>query len=199
MKTPLLILGAGGHGRVLLELVSGARGFLDPEKSLHGRTVNGLKVLGGDSLLSGFRPSTVRLVNGVGVASGVAARRGLFIGLSAKGFKFATVVAPSALVSSFVELGEGAQVLTGAIVHPNARIGRNAVINTAAVVEHDCVVGDHAFVGPGAILCGGVTLEESAFLGAGCVLYPGVKVGRGARVAAGAVLKKNLRAGATAR
>ena len=76
----------------------------------------------------------------------------------------------SAAIASDATLGDGAQVMAGAVIQPAARIGRNVLVNTRAVVEHDCVVGDHAHVAPGAVLCGGVSIGESAHIGAGAVI-----------------------------
>ena len=200
MKT--IILTAGGHASVLAAVLreKGVRvaGFTDSNTTLHGKAVEGAKILGDDASLDRLKPSAARLVNGLGVARDVSARRRLFESFRARGFRFPPVAAKSAWVSRSAELGEGAQVLTRAVVHPRARIGENAVINTCAIVEHDAVIGAHAFVSPGAIVCGGARVGASAFIGAGAVILPGVSVGDGARLGAGSVATRDVPAGATA-
>jgi UDP-perosamine 4-acetyltransferase len=193
----VVILGAGGHGRVVLEALRGSKvrglaGFADPKAR---GTVDGLRVLGGDEVLE--RLPRARLVNGVGAASETGARRRLYERLRARGRRFLAVVAPSAFVARTARLGEGCQVLTGAVVHPGATVGENAVVNTAAVIEHDATVGAHAFVGPAAVLCGAAAVGEGAFIGAGAVLLPGVSVGARAVVGAGAVVTRRVPAGKT--
>lgn len=192
MTEPVVVAGAGGHARVLIEALRQAGvpilGLLDPLEALWGTEVDGVRVLGGDDKA----PAGAALVNGVGGAASTAARRKLFDSFKAAGRRFAVVAAPSAAVARAAELAEGCQVLTRAVVHPGSSIGLNAVVNTAAVVEHDCRVGAHAFVGPGAVLCGGVAVGEGAFIGAGAVVLPGIAIGARALVAAGAVVHHDV-------
>lgn len=196
-----IILGAGGHAAVLAAVLreSGVRvaGFTDASAALCGKSVEGAKVLGGDEVLASLKPSAVRLFNGLGAAKDAAARRGLYEAFFVRGFRFPAVAAKSAWIAKSALLGEGAQVLTRAVVHPRARIGENAVINTCAIIEHDAVVGAHAFVSPGAVVLGGAAIGEGAFVGALAVILPGVKVGARARVGAGATVTKDVPADAT--
>ncbi len=80
---------------------------------------------------------------------------------------------PSAIVSSDLRRGRGAQIMAGAIIQPGCKIGHNVLINTRASVDHDCTIGDHVHIAPGAILCGNVTVGEGAFIGAGAVVTEG--------------------------
>jgi sugar O-acyltransferase (sialic acid O-acetyltransferase NeuD family) len=196
LSASVIILAAGGHGRVLLaalrERGEKVAGFTDQNPSLHGQEVDGTKVLGGDDAAS----ENSSLVNGIGAAGDTSARRGLYERFKSKGFSFKTVLGAGAYIDSTARLGEGAQVLTRAVLHPGCLVGENAVVNTGAIIEHDGRVGAHAFVGPGAVLCGGACVEADAFVGAGAVLLPGVRVGTGAVVAAGAVVTANVDAGA---
>lgn len=198
----LLVIGAGGHARVLIEALrssgAGARieGCLDEKPALHGRELDGAPVLGGDALLERYPPERFALVNALGAVSDTRKRRAVFDSCRAKGYVFLPVVAASAVIAATARLDDGSQALTRAVVHPGASVGANAVINTAAVIEHDSSVGPHAFVGPAAVLCGGVSVGEGAFIGAGALLLPGVRVGDGALVSAGAVVRKDVPAGA---
>ena len=196
-----LILGAGGHGRVVLEAlrsggVTAACAFLDPRPALRGKKVDGAKVIGGDDLLASRKPAKTALVNGVGSDGSTAARRKVYERASSLGFRFPVVVAASAVVSKLARLEDGAQVLTRAVVHPGALIGVDAVVNTGAIVEHDAVVGAHAFVGPGAVLLGGCRVGAGAFVGSVAVVLPGITVGADAVVGAGAVVVCDVPAGA---
>lgn len=200
MKAPkVLILGAGGHGRVVLEALrskQSAAAFLDASEELQGRSVDGVRVEGGDEKLEKLSPRKIVLVNGVGADADVGRRRAVFESARAKGFRFPPVVAGSAVVSTLARLDEGAQILTRAIVHPGASVGENVVVNTAAVVEHDVELGAHAFVGPGAVLLGGCRVGRSCFVGGGAVVLPGVSIGDGALIGAGAVVTADVPAGA---
>lgn len=186
-----IVLGAGGHARVVASVLRQRRGlqlagFTDAARELWGRVIDGVKVLGGDEKAG--RPGAAALFNGLGVGRDVSARRRLYESLKARGHRFPALVAASAVVDRTAELGNGCQILTRAVVHPGASIGENAVINTSAVVEHDCRVGAHAFVSPGAVLLGAAQIGAGAFVGAGACVLIGVKIGEGAVVAAGAVV-----------
>lgn len=194
MAAEILILGAGGHGRVVLEALRSRKrsaAFLDPR---HGKSVDGAKVLGGDEILD--RRPRASLANGVGANGDTALRRKVYERASAKGFRFPPVVAASAVVSRLTRLEDGAQVLTRAVVHPGAVIGVNSVINTGAIIEHDAVIGAHAFIGPMAVLLGGVRVGAGAFIGSVAVVLPGVSIGAGATVGAGSVVLSDVPAGA---
>lgn len=198
---PLIIVGAGGHGRVLADAlrVAGAcvLGFTDSDANLQAATVDGLSVLGTDEVLAGFSVDEVVLVNGVGSAGLPTARRALGERLRAEGWRFGTVVHPKAIVAEGAVLEEGAQVMAGAVVQPGARIGRNAVVNTGAVVDHDCEIGAYVHVAPGATLSGGVVVGEDSHVGTGAVVVQGVRLGPRTMVAAGAVVVRSDAGGAT--
>lgn len=194
----IIVVAAGGHGRVLIDalLASGARvrGLVDPAL-VAGSSVMDTVVLGGDEVLDRVEPSQCWLVNGLGANPSTVARATVYRRLVARGYRFATVVHPSAVVAHASELGEGCQIMARVVVQCGARIGRNVVVNTAASLDHDAIVGDDAFIAPGAILCGNVELGEGAFVGAGAILLPGVRVGAGAVIAAGALVRSDFPAG----
>lgn len=198
---PVIILGAGGHARVVLDALdsSGRRaaGLIDPNRTLWGSELDGVKIAGGDDKLASFPPDRFDAVIGVGAARDTRRRRQVQEAAAAAGYALPSIVAASAVVARSARLGDGVQVLTRAVVHPGAEIGPGTIINTAAIVEHDCAVGPYAFVGPAAVLCGAVRLGEGAFVGAGAVVLPGVKIGVGALVAAGAVVRRDVAEGAT--
>ena len=143
----ILILGAGGHGRVLASalLLGGYRviGFLDAAESTWGSRCLDLPVFGNDERLADFPPGQVQLANGIGSVGLPALRRRIFGAQRAKGYNFASVIHPRAIVSPDVELGHGVQVMAGAVIQTGARIGDNVIVNTGAIVDHDCVIGAH--------------------------------------------------------
>jgi sugar O-acyltransferase (sialic acid O-acetyltransferase NeuD family) len=193
-------MGAGGHGRVALDalLTSGVAvaGILDPGLRA-GEQVFGMNVCGGDEWLERLSPADVLLVNGVGVNPDTGSRSRLFEKLKVRGFEFVAVRHPTAVVARECSLGEGLQIMAGAVVQNRARIGANVVINTRASVDHDCVVDAHAFIAPGAVLGGEVTVGVSAFVGAGAVVLPRVQIGTNAVVGAGSVVIRDVPAGWT--
>lgn len=191
----LLVIGAGGHGRVVSSalLLAGRRviGFLDADRALWGTSKMDLPVIGGDVCLRDFSPESVRLVNGIGSTAYSQIRKKIFEDRKGKGFSFESVIHPSASVSPSATLGEGAHVMAGAVIQVGAKIGCNVIINTGAIVDHDCVIGAHTHVAPGATLSGGVTIGRNCHIGAGAVVIQSVELGDESMVAAGAVVIRN--------
>lgn len=196
----LVMLGAGGHAKVLQALAVAAGrhwlGVCDPVLARGGeREWRGLPVLGGDDALERLHPATA-LVNGVGQTVGDARRRRLYEECRGKGFRFPLLVHPAAWMAADTAAEDGVQVMAGAVVQPGCSIGGNSIVNTRASIDHDCRLGAHVHIAPGATLCGGVHVGDGAFIGAGAVVLPGVRIGAGAIVAAGATASRDLAAGA---
>ncbi|MBU6953033.1 acetyltransferase [Hahella sp. HN01] len=196
MNKPVLLIGGGGHARVLMDILilSGAEviGVLDPGFAQGTQLWRGVEVLGGDERLSDYDPSTVDLVNALGYLPGKMARNQLFAKLSSQGYCFPTLVHPHAVLSDDISLGEGCQIMAGAILQPGCVIGANTIVNTRAVIEHDCVVGPDNHIAPGAVLCGGVQTENGVFVGSHATVLPQVRIGVNALIGAGAVAAKDI-------
>ena len=204
----IVIVGAGDHARVLVDVIKGKRfsefeeweivALTDDNPEMHGRTVRGIRVVGGRQTLPELKQQGVEYaLVGVGLSSGTDARAAIYQELKKEGFQFPIVLHPSALVASHVEIGAASVILAGTIVGTGCQIGRNVIINVGASVSHDCCIGDHTVVSDRACLTGGIRVEEGAVIGAGATLNPYVAIGRNAIVGAGAVVTKNVRANTT--
>jgi UDP-perosamine 4-acetyltransferase len=191
----IVLIGVGGHGRVVLDSLlrqgRNVTGALDPA-IVAGSEILGVVIFGNDSWLNDQVPSNFLLANGVGAVPRSPNRRNLYTTLTVRGFEFASVCHPSAIVGLGVELGMGSQLMAGAVVQTGTSIGVNAIVNTKASIDHDCRIADHAFVGPGAILCGGVSVGMGAFVGAGVTVLPGVQIGSNVVIGAGSLVTRNI-------
>jgi UDP-perosamine 4-acetyltransferase len=187
-------LGAGGHAKMVVEILAAAGevevvGLLDPRRELWGRDVAGVRVLGGDELLDAQRDAGVRhAFIGLGSASDTRARRRLYELARSKGFEVVSAVDPSAHVAPSARIGSAVTIMPRAAVNAEAVLGEDVVVNTGAIVEHDCRIGDHVHVASGATLASGVVVEDGAHIGAGATVIQGVRIGRGSVVGAGAVV-----------
>lgn len=199
---PVLILGGGGHARVLLEAL-GLMGFnrplavLDRRAETWGGLFHGLPVLGGDDLLPRLASlGCAQFLVGQGSVGDNRPRRRLFNLALEHGLTPLNVMHPLAYLAPSALAGPGAQLMAGAIVNTAARLGANVLVNCGAIVEHDCVVADHAHVASGARLSGGVQVGEAAHIGTGAVIKEWLCIGAGALVAAGAAVIAPVPAGA---
>jgi sugar O-acyltransferase (sialic acid O-acetyltransferase NeuD family) len=156
-------------------------------------------VLGGDDIVNKFSHSEIQLVNGLGSIGIPSKRQHLYEKFKGMGYTFATTVHPSAVVASDVILGEGSQIMAGAVIQPGCVIGINGVINTRSSIDHDCTIDDHVHIAPGVTLSGGVSVASCSHIGTGATVIQGVVIGRGCLVAAGAVVTKDIADGVMVR
>jgi sugar O-acyltransferase (sialic acid O-acetyltransferase NeuD family) len=206
---PLVIIGAGGHGREVLDVVE-AVNAVQPTFTVLGLVADhadrellarrGAVHLGSvDQLLDGRLadvPSDTVVVIAVGDP---VTRKALADRLPSTTYAPApALVHPAATIGADVRLGEGVVLAAGARVTTNVTIGRHVQVNVGAVVSHDCVVAEHATLSPGVLVNGSVTIGEGAFLGTGAIVTPGRTLGPWSIVGAGAVVVHDVPAGVTA-
>lgn len=189
MEKQVIIIGAGGHGKVIADIVLAAGdrvlGFLD-DGLTKGVLVCDIPVLGG--VEDYVRFPEAEFVIAIGNA---AVRRRMAESL--RGVTWHTAVHPAAVVSKLdAVIGPGTVVMAGAVVNPGARIGSHCIINTGSVVEHDNRIGDFVHISVGAKLAGTVTIGDDAWIGIGAVVSNNLSVCGGAMVGAGAVVVKNI-------
>lgn len=196
MKKPIILLGSGGHARVLLSVLRRREveilGITDPSRTA-GETWLGCKVLGQDGAIHGYDPNVVRLVNGIGSLPGDGGLRSrLFEAFTQQGYTFQNVIDPTALIADDVSLGEGVQIMAGSIIQPGARIGENTIINTGSIIEHDCHVGCHVHIAPGVACSGGIEIGDHVHLGTGAIVIQGITIGAHTVVGAGGIVTQAI-------
>ena len=192
---PLCVsLGGGGHARILIDALRGSGAatpyaVLERDRTRWGGDLLGVPIAGGDDLLAGLPGTGVScFVVGVGGVGANSARRRLFALGRSHGLAPLTVRHPSAICSTWAEIGPGCALCPAAVVNAGAVVGANVIVNTGAIVEHDCVIGDHVHVATGARLAGAVRIGEGAHIGAGATVRQQIVIGEGAVVGAGAVV-----------
>ena len=160
----LILVGAGGHARVVLDTALQA-GFAplgvltregEPQRL-------GLARLGGDDWIDENRTDAAFHI-AFGPIPGVAVRESLFARITANGLALPPICSPGAFLSSTATIGDGTLVVWGAVVNAGAVVGRNCIVNTRAIVEHDATVGDHCHLAPGSIVCGDVRIGDKVII-----------------------------------
>ena len=198
MNSGLLIIGAGGHGRVVADIAEqlgdwSQLAFLDNDGDLPNR-VMGIPVLKGINDNGSLRSRYPDAVVAVGNCS---RRMQLIDEFSALGFRLPTILHPTAAVSRHAEIGAGSQILAMSVINVGARIGAGCIINTAATVDHDCELGDGVHVSPGAHLAGGVRIARCSWIGIGASVRENCQIGCEATIGAGASVVSDIGDGQT--
>jgi UDP-perosamine 4-acetyltransferase len=196
-----IIIGAGGHGRVALDILQAAGmyqvvGFLDADVSLAGRRVGGLPVLGSVNLLPKLRQQ--RIGFGFVAIGDNRVRRQYAALLREHGLTLINAVHPSACVSASASMGENVLVAAGAVICAECRLADSVIINSGAVVDHECEIEESAHICTGAHLAGRVRVGPGAFVGMGANIIQCLSIGEEAVVGAGAVVIRDIPSHATA-
>lgn len=201
MKLPVIVLGGGGHAKVLIDTLlqrnENILGFTVPDPELVDKPILGIHCMGTDDAITDYLPDSIELVNGLGAVGNPNHRKQLFEKFHGLKYRFRSVVHPSAVIGREVVLSEGTQILAGAIIQPGSGMGRNTIVNTKASVDHDCVIGDHVHIAPGVILSGGVHVGDGVHIGTGAAVIQGVRIGNNSIIGAGALVLKDVPEGVT--
>lgn len=180
----IIIQGGGEHARVVLDALLACKadvaGLFDPKYS---GDLFGIPQLG--SYNADFETQAMAII-----AIGNNHLRKEVAGKTKH--QFTTVIHPSAIVSPYAKIGEGTQILHGAIVQAQSILGCHVIVNTGARIDHDCRIEDYVHIAPGATLCGTVEVGEGVLIGAGSVVLPGIKIGAWSVIGAGAVVTRDV-------
>lgn len=184
----LLIVGAGGHGKVVCDLAKNYYSeiiFADDGKV--GSEVLGCKVK--FSVEDALNNEKCDFIIAIGNNE---TRKKLFLKFIEKGFTPVTLVHPSAIIGEEVEIGRGTVVFANAVINPQAKIGVGCIINTSALIEHDCEIGEFTHICPAAKMAGTVKIGQECFIGIGSVIINNISVESRITVGAGTIVVKDL-------
>jgi len=202
----IFIIGAGGHGKVVLDVLKARREFFsgDPEltqipelytdkicfadqnSELAGKYLNGHEILY-------MKTYALRDINFFFVAVGNNEMRAkIYNELKSRDYPTDVLASPFACISPEAAIGNGTLINHGAIIQPGTLIGENCIINTGAKVDHDCKIGSHCHIAPGCVLCGNIFVGERTFIGAGSIIRPGIKIGKNCFIQMGSAVTQNI-------
>lgn len=182
----LLIAGAGGHAKVVVDAavaagldIAGVLGTADDPASVLGvPVVHDPEACDADCFVVAVGDNATRVD---------LARELLAVGLVP-----VVVAHPTVTVAPSARIGGGTFLAAGVIVNADAVVGEHTILNTACTVDHDCRIGDFVHIGPNVSLCGGVEIGEGSLLGVGSSAMPKTTVGEWAVVGAGATVVADL-------
>lgn len=195
-KPRLLILGAGGHGRVVLDILLQADsaevlGFADSNLDIQGRRIDGFRVLA--TIEQVLREPRFHEADGVIIAIGDnGVRRELARKAQQIGVDCFNAVHPSATISRSATLGRNVVIAAGVVVCANCQVGDSVILNTGCIVDHQTMIGEGTHVCPGVRIAGRVKIESGVFVGTGATVVPRVTIGCEASVGAGAVVTSDV-------
>lgn len=196
MKRPLILIGGGGHCKSVIEVAESAgyeiKGILDMPDEVGKEVLPGHKVIGTDDEIPQYVEECDFIIT-VGFIKNPAIRIKLYNKVKAAGGRLATIIASTAHVSKYAELGEGTVIMHQAFVNAGAKIGDNCIINTFVNIEHDAEVGNQCHISTGTMVNGECKIGENCFIGSQSVCANCIEIASDIIVGAGSVVRKSIR------
>jgi sugar O-acyltransferase (sialic acid O-acetyltransferase NeuD family) len=188
MNDGIVVVGAGGHAKVILSaaMECGLRisFIIDDDEAKWGKEIFGIKVKGP---ISAYKNSNYSAIVAIGDNE---TRKKMVDNLIH--FEWITIIHPHAYVHKSAIIGKGTVIFAGAVIQPDVIIGTHCIINTGSTVDHDCRIGNFVHVAPGVNIAGGVTIGEGSFLGIGSKVIFGKRIGEWTVVGAGSVVAQDI-------
>lgn len=196
MKRPLILIGGGGHCKSVIEVAESAgyeiKGILDMPDEVGKDVLPGHKVIGTDDEIPQYVEECDSIIT-VGFIKNPTLRIKLYNKVKAAGGRLATIIASTAHVSKYAELGEGTVIMHHAFVNAGAKIGDNCIINTFVNIEHDAEVGNQCHISTGTMVNGECKIGENCFIGSQSVCANCIEIASDIIVGAGSVVRKSIR------
>lgn len=192
----LILIGGGGHCKSVIEVAESAgyeiKGILDMPDEVGKEVLPGHKVIGTDDEIPQYVEECDFIIT-VGFIKNPALRIKLYNKVKAAGGRLATIIASTAHVSKYAELGEGTVIMHQAFVNAGAKIGDNCIINTFVNIEHDAEVGNQCHISTGTMVNGECKIGENCFIGSQSVCANCIEIASDIIVGAGSVVRKSIR------
>jgi sugar O-acyltransferase (sialic acid O-acetyltransferase NeuD family) len=195
----LVVVGAGGFGRETVEAVRAANacgaswrllGYLDDDPALSGTRLDGIPVLGGIGELTNLPNASVVVCTGR--PDNYQSRPRIVTALGLPAERYATIVHPTAAVSTSSRIGPGSVLLAYAALTAAVRIGSHVAVMPHVTLTHDNVVEDFATLASGVCLGGRVHVGQCAYVGAGALVREDQTIGECTLVGMGSVVLNDV-------
>ena len=195
----LLVVGSGGFGRETVEAVRAINaaggswhilGYLDDNPAVHGKVVDGVPVLGGIAEVHSHPGALVVVCTGR--PDNYLSRPRIVGALDLAADRYATIVHPSAAVSSSSRVGPGSVILAQTALTASVDVGSHVAVMPHVTLTHDDAIGDFATIASGACLGGGVRISPGAYVGSGALIREQCTIGTGSLVGMGAVVTRDV-------
>ena len=188
MNNRLIIIGAGGHGKVVADnaLKNGYFNINFVDDHAMG-TCMGFPIIGTSAEINHLNDGKTDFVIGVGnndLRKRIAGKYDV---------NWVTLIHPSAQIAVNTSIGKGTVVMAGTIINAGATVGAHCIINSGAIVEHDNLIGDYVHISPRAALGGTVRVGDLTHIGIGAVVKNNIAVCDHCVIGAGAVVVKEIK------
>lgn len=195
-KKNIILVGGGGHCKSCIEVIESTgkyeiKGILDLPSEL-GKKVLHYEVIGNDDDYEKYKELSYAFVVTAGQIKSAGLRKKIFEKLKSINADIETVIANTATVSKYAQIGAGTVIMHNCMVNADVEIGENCIVNTASIVEHDVRIGNHTHISTTAIVNGNCMIGNEVFVGSGSCVSNGVIISDQVVVGAGSTVTKNI-------
>lgn len=198
MKSKLLIIGSGGHGKVVADVAEKTKlfqeiSFLDNTflNNNFSKSVNSKKVIGEISEKNIKKYSSDFSHAFVGIGDNKIRNNWLKI-LETMNFEIPTIIDPSAEISKYAVLEKGSFINTNVVIQCNVRIQFGSILNTSCTIDHDSIIGEGTHISPGVHVAGNVSIGKFCWVGIGSQIIQNVQIGDNVTVGGGSLVLRDI-------
>ncbi|MBG9989137.1 acetyltransferase [Aerococcaceae bacterium DSM 111176] len=187
MSDTLVMLGAGGHAKVCYDIALAMEQWheviiLDDNQENDYFTISG-------PISDYINYDDADFFIAIGSNE---VRKKFILDLIAQNLSIATLIHPSVIIGSKVQIGQGSVLMPGVIVNAKTQIGQGCIINTATTIDHDCQIDDYVHLSPGVHLSGTVSIGESSWIGTGTSVINNINITSQVIIGAGATVINDI-------
>ncbi len=194
----LIILGSGGHSKVVGETASGNPlvneiAFLDDNFNKNDFKKNLLTYPIIGKINDIFNKSIRDKYEFGFVAIGEnKLRKSLFRKLMSLKYTCPNLIHPKASISPSAIIDQGTAIFANAVIQSEVKVGMGTIINTNAIIDHESLISDYTHICPGVNIAGQVKIGSNCFVGIGSSIIQNIKIGNNVIIGAGSVVINDI-------
>ncbi|GHV39951.1 acetyltransferase [Clostridia bacterium] len=193
MREKLVIVGAGGHGRVVADIARLSSRYTQIvfADDIATGLFDGQEIVGTTAEV--INDESVRNDSDVFIAVGNCSKRKKLTELFWRnGFCIATLIHPKSVIASNVVINEGTVVMANAVINSGSIIGRGVIVNTAATIDHDNEISDFVHISSGVHISGTVKIGSGTWVGVGTIVSNNQSICDDCIIGAGTVVVRDI-------
>lgn len=156
-------------------------------------TFGGLPIVTIEELDRHHPPGAVDVFVAIGYRKMNKLRQATYEELKARGYSFASFIAPNVKTWSSNRFGENVFIFENNVIQPHVQIGNNTILWSGNHIGHHSSIGNHCFISSHVVVSGSCKIGDNSFLGVNSTLHDSLSIGAENLIGAGAVIARDTR------
>tara|TARA_E500000178_G_scaffold352299_2_gene415433 strand:- start:306 stop:953 length:648 start_codon:yes stop_codon:yes gene_type:complete len=196
MKKKALIIGSGGHSRVVISIINEASlydivAIIDVSSKSSNDNSEFIKDIpvSNVSQLDEYYECGIDIAF---IAIGDNDNREHWYKKLNKQFNLPNLISSSASIDKSSFMGNSNVICSNCFIGPDSNIGNNNILNTSSIIEHEVKIFNNCHIAPSATICGRSLIKSNCFIGANSTVIDKVSVAQSSTLGAGSTLLKSI-------